>query len=214
MFKKICLILTVFSLLKAVSAQAQYVNLSGNNPDITQYVESNEDNWNKSIMYMFYSNQPCALCSQAMGMIYQIYEDYAYITIRSIIFQIISVILLFVFVKRPTDYLNYAAITVFSAVGANVLNFVHVRRYCKVHLVFHFNWKIHLIPILIIFGANIANIIYVNSDITLLGLMKNNYVVGIYSVSSKVYQIVKTLISARVIVTVPRLAMLFCLPFS
>lgn len=141
--------------------------------------------------------------------IYQIYEDYAYITIRSIIFQIISVILLFVFVKRPTDYLNYAAITVFSAVGANVLNFVHVRRYCKVHLVFHFNWKIHLIPILIIFGANIANIIYVNSDITLLGLMKNNYVVGIYSVSSKVYQIVKTLISAILIVTVPRLAMLF-----
>ena len=25
---------------------------------------------------MFYSNQPCALCSQAMGMIYQIYEEY------------------------------------------------------------------------------------------------------------------------------------------
>lgn len=76
MFKKICLILMAFCLLKAVSAEAQYVNLSGNNPDITQYVESNEDNWNKSIMYMFYSNQPCALCSQAMGMIYQIYEEY------------------------------------------------------------------------------------------------------------------------------------------
>ena len=63
--------------------------------------------------------------------------------------------------------------------------------------------------ILIIFGANIANMFYVNSDITLLGLMKSNYVVGIYSVSSKVYQIVKTLISALLIVTVPRLAMLF-----
>ena len=51
--------------------------------------------------------------------------------------------------------------------------------------------------------------IYVNSDITLLGLMKSNYLVGIYSVSSKIYQIVKTLISAILIVTVPRLAMLF-----
>ena len=113
------------------------------------------------------------------------------------------------FVRSSHDFLKYAAITVFSAVGSNILNFVHARQYCKVHLVFHFNWKIHLIPILIIFGANIANMIYVNSDITLLGLMKNNYVVGIYSVSSKVYQIVKTLISAILIVTVPRLAMLF-----
>lgn len=141
--------------------------------------------------------------------IYQIYEDYTYITVRSIIFQIISIVLLFIFVRSSHDYLNYAAITVFSAVGSNILNFIHARQYCKIHLVFHFNWKVHLIPILIIFGANIANMIYVNSDITLLGLMKNSYVVGIYSVSSKIYQLVKTLIASLLIVTVPRLAMLF-----
>ncbi len=141
--------------------------------------------------------------------IYQIYEDYTYITVRSIIFQIISIVLLFIFVRSSHDFLKYAAITVFSAVGSNILNFVHARRYCKVYLVFHFNWQLHLIPILIIFGANIANMIYVNSDITLLGLMKSSYIVGIYSVSSKVYQLVKTLIASLLIVTVPRLAMLF-----
>lgn len=141
--------------------------------------------------------------------IYQIYEDYTYITIRSIIFQIISIILLFIFVRNPQDYLNYAAITVFSAVGSNVLNFIHARKYCRIHIVFHFNWKKHIVPILILFAAGIANMIYVNSDITLLGLMKNNYVVGIYSVSSKVYSLIKTLISALLIVTIPRLALLF-----
>ena len=132
--------------------------------------------------------------------IYQIYEDYSYITIRSIIFQILSIILLFIFVRNSQDYLKYAAITVFSAAGSNILNFIHARSYCRIKLVWHFNWKVHLTPILIIFGANIANMIYVNSDITLLGL---------YSVSSKVYQIVKTLIAALLIVTIPRLAMLF-----
>lgn len=141
--------------------------------------------------------------------IYQIYEDYNYITVRSIIFQVISLILLFAFVRSPQDYLNYAAITVFSTVGSNILNFICVRKYCDIKLVWHFNWKVHLVPIIILFFASVANMIYVNSDITLLGLMKNNYVVGIYSVSSKVYQIVKTLISAVLIVTVPRLAMLF-----
>ena len=141
--------------------------------------------------------------------LYQIYEDYSYITVRSIIFQILSLILLFTFVRGPQDYFKYAAITVFSAVGSNILNFIHARQYCHIQLVWHFDWKIHLGPIIILFFDNIANMIYVNSDITVLGLMKNNYVVGIYSVSSKVYQIIKTLIAAILIVTIPRLAMLF-----
>ena len=141
--------------------------------------------------------------------IYQIYEDYTYITVRSIIFQCISLILLFVFVRNNQDYLNYAAISVFSAVGSNILNFFHARKYWTIHLVWNFNLKRHIIPILVIFGVNIASLVYVNSDITLLGLMKNSYIVGIYSVSSKIYQIVKTLIAALLIVTVPRLAMLF-----
>lgn len=141
--------------------------------------------------------------------IYQIYEDYTYITIRSIIFQILSIILLFVFVKKPQDYLNYAAITVFSAVGSNILNFVHARKYCHIHIILIFNWKKHIVPILVLFAAGIANMIYVNSDVTLLGLMKTNYIVGIYSVSSKVYSLIKTLISALLIVTIPRLALLF-----
>ena len=76
MLKKTGLILTVLGLFASSPTEAQYINLSGNNPDITEYVESNEDNWNKSIMYIFYSNQPCTLCSQAMGMIYDIYEEY------------------------------------------------------------------------------------------------------------------------------------------
>lgn len=141
--------------------------------------------------------------------VYQIYEDYSYITIRSIIFQILSIVLLFIFVRSSQDYLKYAAITVFSAVGSNVLNFIHVRQYCHIGVIRKFNWRVHIKPIIILFFASVASMIYVNSDITVLGLMKNNYIVGIYSISSKVYQIVKTLISAILIVTVPRLAMLF-----
>ncbi|NHL83538.1 flippase [Lactobacillus helveticus] len=141
--------------------------------------------------------------------IYQIYEDYGYITLRSIIFQILSLVLLFIFVRGPQDYLKYAVITIFSAVGANIFNFIHARQFCRIRVVWHFNWRVHLTPILIIFGVNIANMIYVNSDITLLGLMKSNYIVGLYSVSSKIYQIVKTLIAALLMVTIPRLAMLF-----
>ena len=56
--------------------------------------------------------------------IYIIYEDYSYITLRSIVFKIISLFLLFVFVKNREDYLAYSAITVFSSLGSNLLNYV------------------------------------------------------------------------------------------
>mgnify|MGYP000106819924 CR=1 FL=1 len=52
-------------------------------------------------------------------------EDFKYITIRSIIFQIISMILMFTFVKSTSDYMKYAAISVLSTSGYNILNIVY-----------------------------------------------------------------------------------------
>ena len=65
-----------FCFVQITPPKAQYINLEGNNPAITQYVEADENNWNKSIMYIFYSDQPCPLGSEAMGKIYDIYEEY------------------------------------------------------------------------------------------------------------------------------------------
>lgn len=141
--------------------------------------------------------------------IYTIYEDYTYITVRSIIFKIISIILLFLLVKKPEDYLIYAAITVFSAVGSNLLNFIHAKSFVDIRLTTKTKWRIHLKPILIIFASSVAVTIYVYSDTTILGLIKNDYAVGIYSTSVKIYQMAQGLLSALLTVTIPRLAFLW-----
>lgn len=141
--------------------------------------------------------------------IYTIYEDYTYITIRSIIFKMISIILLFVLVKRPEDYLNYAAITVFSAVGSNLLNFIHAQKFVCIKLTTKTNWRYHLKPILIIFASTLAITIFVSSDTTILGLLKGDYAVGIYSTSVKIYSTAEGILSALLIVTIPRLAFLW-----
>lgn len=141
--------------------------------------------------------------------IYTIYEDYSYITIRSILFKILSIVLLFVLIKKPEDYLWYAAITVFASVGSNILNYIHAKKFCDIKLVKDPNWKYHLKPILIIFASSVAVTLYVSSDTTILGLLKNDYAVGIYSISVKIYQMAGGLLSAMLMVTIPRLAMLF-----
>lgn len=141
--------------------------------------------------------------------IYTIYEDYSYITIRSIVFKILSIILLFLLVKKTADYLVYAAITVFAGVGSNILNFIHAKTFIHIRLTLNTNWRYHLKPILVIFASVVAVTIYVSSDTTILGLLKNDYAVGIYSTSVKIYQMAQGLLSAILTVTIPRLAFLW-----
>ncbi|GIP67015.1 flippase [Lactobacillus helveticus] len=141
--------------------------------------------------------------------IYTIYEDYAYITIRSIAFKILSIILLFILVRKPSDYLWYATITVLVAVGSNILNFIHARSFINIRLTLNTKWRYHLKPIMIIFASAVAVTIFTASDTTILGILKNDYAVGIYSTSVKIYQITEGLLSAILTVTIPRLAMLW-----
>lgn len=147
--------------------------------------------------------------TMATEWIYIIYEDYAYITIRSIVFKIISIVLLFILVREPGDYLWYTLVTVLSSVGSNILNFVHARSLCSIKLVKKIDWNLHLSPIFIIFASTVAVNIYVFSDVTILGLLKDDEAVGIYSVAVKIYQIAQGLLVAILTVTIPRLAMLF-----
>ena len=143
-----------------------------------------------------------------MEWIYSIFEDYAYITARSILFQFISLILLYTFVKNDQGVNIYATILVISSVGSNVLNYVHAKKYCCVSFTRKIDWKKHLKPIITLFGMSVTVIIYVSSDTTILGFICGDYSVGIYSVSVKIYVIVKTILSSVLIVSIPRLSAL------
>lgn len=139
--------------------------------------------------------------------IYNIFEEYNYITIRSLVFKVISIALLFLFVRKPGDYLKYTLISVFSSICSNTLNFLYARKFCNIKFTLKFNWKRILKPVMIIFASNIAISIYVSSDTTMLGYMKGDYAVGIYGISSRIYGAVKPVLAAALTVTIPRMAL-------
>lgn len=138
--------------------------------------------------------------------IYSIYEDYLYITIRVFMVQLISLIMMFMFVRNQGDYVKYAMVCVFSASAMYVFSFIHARKYCKFNFTLNIDWNKHLFPIMILFANSIAILLYVESDITMLGLLCGVHEVGLYSVSVKVYKIVKQAINAVVIVSIPRVS--------
>ena len=141
--------------------------------------------------------------------IYSIFEEYQYITIRSILFKVASIILLFVLVRKEGDVFQYAGVVMFATTGSNILDAFFARKY------FHFSFvglkklKKHIRPIMVLFASNIAVMVYVYSDTTMLGLMADDYTVGIYAVSSKVYSMMKSVLSAVLVVSIPRLANLY-----
>lgn len=142
--------------------------------------------------------------------IYTIYEDFTYITIRSIFFKIVSIVFLFIFVRKPNDFLQYASVTVFASVGSNILNYIHAKSIVKIQIIKNVALlKKHIKPIFTIFFSTIAVNIYVASDTTILGFIKGDHAVGIYGVASKIYGVIAPLLAAILIVTVPRLAMFF-----
>lgn len=136
-------------------------------------------------------------------------EDFAYITIRTIAFQFISLVLMFLLVKTPEDYIKYAAITVLSSSGANLLNIYYRRRYCSVRFVADMQWKQHFKPIILLFVMILAQTIFSSADVTMLGLMKGDYEVGIYSTAHKIEGIIAQVVSSLAWVVMPRMSSYF-----
>lgn len=96
-----------------------------------------------------------------------------------------------------------------GSAGANLINFLRLRKYCTWSLTWRFSWQKHLLPILVLFANSLVDLLYVRADVAQLGVMTSDYYVGLYLVASKVTALLKQLLGAVIVVTVPRLACLY-----
>ncbi len=147
---------------------------------------------------------PCAVLGREYINI--IFEDYIYITVRYIVIQIIGLIAIYVFVKNPEDYLVYTIIYMLTNSLGYIINLVYTHKYCSFKITRRLKLKKHLIPILILFCGQLAITIYVQSDITMLGIFQSDKEVGIYTITSKVYMLIKGMVNALTTVAIPRIS--------
>ena len=136
-------------------------------------------------------------------------EDFKYITIRTISAQFVSLLLMLIFVRHTDDYITFAIISVMASSGANVVNVVYRRRFCRMRFTLQIDWKRHLPHILLLFSMLLSQTIYTSSDTTMLGLMKNDYQVGLYSTSVKIYNMVNQVVASIAYVLMPGLSKCF-----
>lgn len=149
-----------------------------------------------------------AFLTIGVNWVFSIYEDFLFVTVRSIIFQLLAIIAMFVFIKDSNDVVIYCIITASVIAVSNLINFFVARKYCKIKFTFNLELKTHLKPILILFVSIASITIYTSSDTVVLGFICGEYSVGIYAVSHKIYAIVKSVLFSAIVVSIPRMAML------
>lgn len=145
-----------------------------------------------------------------MEWLYQSLEQYQYITIRNIVFKILSVILMFLLVHNPDDYIVYGSLTVLSSGGSYIMNFLNSRKMLEHKLYFgQYNLKKHIKPILTFFALSVAVSIYTSMDTVMLGFIAGDEQVAFYSLSTKIKMVLASTISALGPVLLPRIT--YCL---
>lgn len=139
--------------------------------------------------------------------LYQGKEEYGYITVRSLFVKTISLVLLLIFVRNKQDYVVYALISSCGTACNYFFNLIHARKY----ITYKFNLKSlnikkHLKPLISLAIITLLSNIYNKIDITMLGALTNDSVVGYYTNAQKIILIIVSCCIAVTTVFMPRLS--------
>lgn len=135
-------------------------------------------------------------------------EDYVYITVRSFVVKVISIIAIFVFVHTQQDYVIYALITSMATTGNYIFNIINLRdkvKFCRKNI----DVKKHIRPTLILFVVLFFSNIYNQIDITMIGMIKDKVAVGHYSNPVKIVRIVTSLTTTLSATILPQMCSLY-----
>lgn len=141
-----------------------------------------------------------------MEWLFQAMEQYTYITMRSLLFKVLSIVAMFLLVRAQEDYLVYAGISVCAAVGSNVMNLTQLCKYVDLRPMGRYEIKRHIKPVMVFFGMVCAATIYTSLDSVMLGFMATDADVGYYGAAVKIKNILVNVVAALGTVLLPRVS--------
>lgn len=132
-------------------------------------------------------------------------EEFGYITLRSLLIKVASVISLFIFVHKKEDLLIYVII------GTCAITLNELWNYCKLLKMglrpyFTLHIKRHIRPLLILFASVIAISVYTMLDTLMLGFLSDYSQVGYYNSATHISKALMPIVTSLAIVAMPRLS--------
>ena len=136
--------------------------------------------------------------------LYKGLEKYSYITIQSIIFKVLAIILMFMLIHEQKDYKIYAFLTIFAASASYILYFINAHKYIYMKPLGGYDLARHLRPVLVFFAMSCATTIYTHLDAVMLGFMATDADVGYYNAAVRIKVIMVSVVTSLGAVLLPR----------
>lgn len=135
-------------------------------------------------------------------------EEFKFTTARNIVFKIIGFGLLVLFVRSSSDYLIYAAITVFGVAGNYIVNMLYAPRFVRFSIK-GLSLKRHLKPIFFLVAVNLAIELYSLVDITMMSFMCGKDNIAYYKYGNSIQKMLLQVVNTFTMVIVPRLSLYY-----
>lgn len=137
---------------------------------------------------------------------FQAIEEFKFVSTRGVIARLLSGLSIFVFVRSPEDLPEYCFCISLLAISSGVINFSYLHKYIDFRTI---EWSKlrcmrHLSPSLKVFLPHLITSLYGNLNIVMIGFIKDDVDVGIYSVGNKLILIVLTILTSQSLVLLPR----------
>lgn len=139
---------------------------------------------------------------------YQGIEDYRYIVKRGVIVKALVLIMIFLTVKSENDYVIYALWIALVGVLNYICNLWNLMKHIKVRITTA-GLRKHFMPLLMLAISTWLSLFYSKLDISMLGAMKGDTAVGLYSTAHRVIFMIVTVSTAVSNVFFPRLNKLY-----
>lgn len=123
-------------------------------------------------------------------------EDFQKITIRGLLVRIISTFLIFVLIKKPSDYILYALINVISTLFGSFIMWFYLPKDLKITRPSLNEIKNHLLGSLKLFIPIVAIQIYTILDKTMVGILSTEAEVSYYTMSQRLVNLILALITS------------------
>lgn len=135
------------------------------------------------------------------------FEDYNFITVKTIVVKLVYVVLLFTFIQSSDDYLLFVILLSVSTFLNNMISFIYVKRRVK------FDFRAieilpHLKPLFLVVIFSNGNVLYSQLDRFMLGEFVSKASVSFYVMSQQIMTIINAIMLSVIQVTIPRLSFL------
>lgn len=133
-------------------------------------------------------------------------EEFKFITERSLIIKVLSIIALFVFVKTKADLINYVILYSVANVANEVWNFLYLYKSGIAPKLKVKGLIQHMRPLMVLFISSVAISIYTTLDTLMLGFISDYSEVGFYNNATHITRSLLMAISSLAIVAMPRIS--------